>query len=378
LVAAAGSAQPHLARGTHGTIVLSWLEPDDDGVVLYHSTLQADRWQAKRPVARGNDWFVNWADFPSVVPISPTRWAAHWLVKRPGGTYAYDVALALSEDTGQTWSEPLSPHTDNTPTEHGFVSLYPHHDGVGALWLDGRLMHPDEQRDEHEHGAAGGMTLRTAVVAADRSLSLSQQVDDLVCDCCQTDVAAGPEGPIAVYRNRTPQEIRDIYVARMVNGRWEEGRPVARDGWHIDGCPVNGPAIASDGERVAVAWFTAANDTPRVRLAMSTDGAQTFSPPIDIDTQRPEGRVDVALLDNGNAVVSWLRAHDEGELCLRQVTATGKTGPIHVIAPIHNARSSGFPQLVRDADHLVLAWTDVSGDASQVRSVRVDIASLPR
>jgi hypothetical protein len=45
---------------------------------------------------------------------------------------------------------------------------------------------------------------------------------------------------------------------------------VHSDNWKIDACPVNGPAIAATGRRVAVAWFTAANDTARVKLAFSS------------------------------------------------------------------------------------------------------------
>ena len=35
---------------------------------------------------------------------------------------------------------------------------------------------------------------------------------------------------------------------------------VYNDGWKIAACPVNGPAVAANGKRVALAWFTAPND----------------------------------------------------------------------------------------------------------------------
>ena len=154
------SAQPHLSTTGDGSTVLSWLDHEDDGVVLRYATLTGDTWLPATDIARGNDWFVNWADFPSVVHVREQFWAAHWLQKRPGGTYSYDVSIALSTDGGQTWGDAITPHTDGTPTEHGFVSLYRAGNGVGAIWLDGRHMNPDAGHAAGDHGG-GPMTLRS-------------------------------------------------------------------------------------------------------------------------------------------------------------------------------------------------------------------------
>jgi len=356
--------------------VLSWLEPHEQGMSLRFSTLGDHDWADPTTVARGEDWFVNWADFPSVEPITQSLWAAHWLVRqpenRPRTPYAYDVSIAISEDAGVTWGEPLSPHTDDTPTEHGFVSLYPAGAGVGALWLDGRNMTAD----------GGAMTLRSAVINPEGQLHarLTSEglVDPLVCDCCQTDVAVGSKGPVAVYRDRSilsTEEIRDIHVSRLVDGSWQPGTPVADDGWRISGCPVNGPAIDANGAHVAVAWFTGANDKPRVRLVHSVDGGGHFSEPADISGIRPMGRVDVVAMADGGAVVSWLRRStpQEAELCVREVSADGALGPVHVIARTATARPSGFPQLQRQGRRLIAAWTDVSGELSEIRTARLDL-----
>lgn len=367
-----GSAEAHLSTGPGGEVVLSWLEPVEDGVALRYSTLADTNWAAARTVARGDNWFVNWADFPSVTPIDDRLWAAHWLAKRPGGTYAYDVAIALSTDGGDSWSEAITPHTDGTRTEHGFVSLFPWQNGVGAMWLDGRNMGEDGHEGHSDGGS--GMTLRVAVIGEGTVAHSGQLVDELVCDCCQTDVAVADSGPVAVYRNRTPDEIRDIHVARADDGRWDSGRQLSNDGWKIAGCPVNGPAIAADGAAVVTAWFTAANDQPRVRFARSADSGATFSEPIDIDTDQPLGRVDVALLENGEAIVSWLRrgAYKDGEIVIRRVSTSGALAAVAVVTMTSPGRTSGFPQMVRRGSDLVFAWTDVSGEASIVRTALLD------
>ena len=84
LEAGPGSAEPHLALGADGTVLLSYLEPMQDGTALRYSQLNKNRWSKPKTVASGENWIVNWADFPSVMPLSKNTWAAHWLVKSEG------------------------------------------------------------------------------------------------------------------------------------------------------------------------------------------------------------------------------------------------------------------------------------------------------
>lgn len=375
-VAAAGSAEPHLARTDDGRVVMSWLEPEGDRIALKYSILQGDAWQPPLLVAGGTDWFVNWADFPSVTPIDDTLWAAHWLVRSGSSAYSYDVNIAISNDAGKTWGKPLTPHDDGTLTEHGFASLFPWQDGIGAIWLDGRNM----SIDGHGTGHGGGMTLRSALIGRDGTIRAAQLIDEFVCDCCQTDVATTNLGPVAVYRNRDEHEIRDIHVVRSSDAQWLDDTAVADDGWKIAACPVNGPAIASNGKFVAAAWFTAPEDDTKVHMAWSSDAGRTFAAPLVVDGGRPIGRVDIELLANGSAVVSWLRSGDDGrgEICLRQITSNGEAGAVRIVATTGASRLSGFPQMLRDGSDLVLAWTDTSKEYTQVVAVRIDSTALSR
>ena len=195
LAAAAGSMSPNLAAGPDGTTVLSWIEPEGTGHALRYSVFDDHAWSDTRTVVTGDNWFVNWADFPSVVPVSDSDWAAHWLVRREAGGYAYDIHAAFSADGGKSWSQPFLPHTDDTDTEHGFVTIFPDLDGIGMVWLDGRKF--VNEYDENDV-AASGMTLRSAVFDLDGIAKNEVLVDDLICDCCQTDVAVTSRGPVAV------------------------------------------------------------------------------------------------------------------------------------------------------------------------------------
>jgi len=370
--AAPGSMSPHLAVTPTGEAVMNWLEPAADGAyAIRYSVLQGDAWSPPSTLAEDDGWFVNWADFPSVVPITAQHWAAHWLVKRPGGTYSYDIALSTSADGGANWAAPLTPHTDGTPTEHGFVTMFPWSDGVGAVWLDGRNMAPDAGIEQQPDGDRkyGGMTLRFARFAHDGEILDEGEIDELVCDCCQTDAAIAAAGPVVVYRDRTADEIRDISVTRHVDGGWTEPITVSDDHWNIPACPVNGPAIAADGERVAVAWYGAPNRESRIKLAWSRDAGRTFSAPILVDDARVTGRVDVVLRPDGTAMISWMGKTGDGvgQVRLRRVTIDGDMGPVHVVAEGEHTRNSGFPQMVRAGDRLVFAWPE-PGDPRQVRT----------
>lgn len=372
--AAAESMSPNLAVGPDGTVVLSWLELSGPDSALKFTQLSDDNWIAARSIAHGDNWFVNWADFPSVVPVSPSLWVAHWLISQPAGGYAYDVLISLSTDAGRHWSEPVMPHRDGTATEHGFVTLYPNEAGVGLVWLDGRNM----ANEDIDRNVDSGMTLRAASLSPDLVLSNEMLIDGLICDCCQTDVAITAEGPVAVYRDRTTAEIRDVHVSRYVGDRWQEGKPVGNDNWEIPACPVNGPVIDASENTVVAAWFTGANDVPRVKFGFSDDSAASFSTPVDVVSEETLGRVGLAILPDGDAAVSWLRKASihSAELCIRRVSVDGHLGPVNVISGNDDIPSFSVPKMVRKGNDLIVAWTRRIDGASRITTARVPISSL--
>ncbi|HEX7241710.1 MAG TPA: sialidase family protein [Longimicrobiaceae bacterium] len=370
-----GSAEPNLAAGEDGRVYLSWVEPGPDSThALRFATLEGERWSAPRTVASGRDWFVNWADFPMLAVLPDGRLAAHWLQRSGKGRYAYDVRIARSSDGGATWTPGVVPHRDGTESEHGFVSLWAEGgDSVGAAWLDGRKYAAagEGEGGDGEHGG-GEMMVMSAVLGPDGAPGPEASLDARACDCCQTGVASTSRGPLLVYRDRSPDEIRDVYVTRRVDGRWTEPRPVHADGWKIPACPVNGPQASARGERVAVAWFTGARDTARVLVAFSSDAGATFGAPVRVDDGAPAGRVDVELLDDGAALVSWIErtGGEAAEVRARRVAAGGARGPAVTVTSTSGERASGFPRMARGRGGVVFAWTE-PGKPSRVRTARL-------
>lgn len=373
--AAEGSGEPNLTAGPDGRVYLSWVEPGPDSThALRFSVLEGDAWSAPRTAASGRGWFVNWADFPSLAVLPGNRMAAHWLQKSGRGTYAYDVNVAISPDGGVTWSRGIVPHTDATESEHGFVSMWPARgDSVALVWLDGRKFATGTEG----HDAANEMTLRYTTLGPDGRAAPDREVDGRVCDCCQTGMAMTARGPLVVYRDRTAQEVRDIYVTRWVDGAWTPGVPVHADGWVMNACPVNGPSADAEGERVAVAWFTEADSTPAVKVAFSADGGATFAAPARVDGGSPVGRVDVEVLEDGGALVSWMErtGEREAEVRIRRVGADGRMGEPRTVTASSSARSTGFPRMVRAGDQVVFAWTGAAAPAT-VHAARMPLSDL--
>ncbi len=343
-----GSQTPNLAVGLDGELYLSWVEPEADSHVLRFATWVEDRWSAPVTVARGDDWFVNWADFPSMAALPDGTLAVHWLARSGDNTYAYDVLVSISDDGGENWRDPIRPHDDATQTEHGFVSLLPTDRGRFELvWLDGR------------NTPEGPMSLRYATLDRSGALGSEALVDARVCDCCSTDAVAGGDGTTLVaYRDRSVSEIRDISVSGTAKSGWTEPLTVHADNWRIEGCPVNGPALAAAGDSVAVAWFSGAENRSVVSVAFSRNGGRTFGRPIRIDQGDPLGRVDVVMLADGTAVASWVeRVGDGARILLRPVRSRGALEAA-IVADTSGSRSSGFPRMALHRDAIFLAWTD--------------------
>lgn len=372
--AGAGSAETHFAELPDEGLVMSWLEPDADKQSLRFATFTHGAWSLPRTIASGDDWFVNWADLPSVVPIDGEHWIAHWLELQPEQAYTYDIVFAISGDRGLSWSTPRKLNADQTTAEHGFVTFFPWADSIGAIWLDGRIvgaMSIDELLATQE---AVGMSLRYARMSASGEVFDRGLIDELVCDCCQTGAVATVDGPLIVYRDRSQEEQRDIAVRHYDGRAWSEPMLLGPDGWHIDGCPVNGPSVDQSGSNIAVAWFTASENEARVRFARSVDAGRSFSPAITLDESGAFGHTDIVMTSEEEAIVSWWRRAPTGgmDLMARKIVGDNVAEESRTIAHTESSAPIDVPQMGRAGDLLVFAWTEF-GDEPGIRTVTAPV-----
>ncbi|MGQ4582044.1 exo-alpha-sialidase [Lysobacter sp. F60174L2] len=370
-----GAAQPDLVATADG-LLLSWINPDADGHALRFSRFADGQWSAAQTIARGDDWFVNWADTPHLAATADGALWAHWLQQSAEAPYAYDVVLVRSDDHGASWSEPLRVNDDGTPTEHGFVSLWPASvDSLGIAWLDGRETAAAKGHGGHDaHAGHGGgrMTLRAARFDAKLARSGESMLDAATCDCCQTDVTMTARGPLVVYRDRTDAELRDIVVTRFDGNRWGDPTPVHADHWTMPACPVNGPAADARDDTVLVGWYTAANDMPTLKIARSLDAGDHFATPVEVDVGAAvQGRVDVAIGTDA-AWVLWTREDEAGQtlqLARYAPDLSRQLQRIELARLQGRGRGTGFPQLALADGTVRVAWTDVVDGEPRLQGV---------
>ena len=367
-----GTSLPFLKVGEDNRLYLSWVrEMENQSTLYFASLIKENIWSDSQVIASGTNWFVNWADYPSLNVDGKGNKISHYLVKSSSGTYSYDLNLTISKNS-RSWSSNIIPHNDQTLTEHGFATLLPMpNQTFTAVWLDGRNTTTKKSTSGHDQGA---MTLRTAIINLEGVLTEESELDSRVCDCCQTSGAMTSAGPVFVYRDRTIDEYRDISIVRKVKGQWTSPKTIFNDQWKIAGCPVNGPRIAAHGNQVAVAWFSAPNDVPQVKITFSNDNGANFEAPITIDKRNPLGRVDVAMNEKGTAYVSWLSfKNGMSQIKVIAVNRFGTLGNPIIISETNDSRSSGFPQMELFKNELYFAWTNTSKKQKKIDLARIKL-----
>lgn len=364
-------SQPDLAAAPDGSLLLSWITGDAAQRTLWFARFANGRWSAPRAIARG-DWMGNAMDTPHVRQTADGALWASWLRKSAASGHARDVVVARSSDGGRHWSKPALVHDDGTPTEHGFVSMWPvGRDRLGIAWLDGRA-----KAGAHDaHGAGGGtQMLRTAVFDAALARHGETALDRAVCDCCHTDVAVADGVPLIVYRDRTEDEVRDIRVARLQPGGRAASAEVHRDGWVMPACPVNGPAIAARNRHVVATWYTAAGGTSAIRMAVSRDGGMRFAPAMELDRDPAVlGRTDVAV-GQASTWIGWLREDPRGQSLWFARIPHGARQAVErrpLVRLAGRGRGTGMPRIVAAGEGAYVVWSDVVDGELRLQGRRV-------
>lgn len=290
----------------------------------------AKKWSAARTIVSAPSVTTNSADFPQVIFDGRGVATAIWTDGHGGALWS------ASSDRGATWSPP-APWTraSDEVEKFAFVTLA---DGrILASWLDGR-------------GKKTGAKAQQLFARIIGQTTPDVLVDPSVCDCCQTTLTAFPDGgALLAYRGRTNEEVRDIRTARFDGRAWAAPRPLNNDDWRIAACPVNGPRLASDGGRVAVAWFTAADNDPRVLASYSPDAGARFLQPLRLDNGKPAGHVDTLILHDSAPLVTWIES--DGSVWLRRVTPDFTTDAPVRLAPAGATSVSTVPRLALLRDY---------------------------
>ena len=354
------SLQAHWATTPEGSPLLSWIEIQKDGKHgLRYATRHGAQWSAPRTIVADRHFFRQPAESPSVISFSDGSLLAEWVEVPEGSGESENIYVSASKD-GIQWTPPVIAHKDRSPVQHALVSMAASGDREASLvWLEAL-------KGEDEPSA-----LKRTLVSSDGKVMREETLDSDVCTCCPTTIVRTSRGLLVAYRDHTPQDIRDIAVMRFENGHWLPSKILNPDKWEINACPVNGAAAAAKNSRVAIAWYTEAQDTPKSQLVFSSDAGATFSTPIRVSTGNSFGHVSVALDDEGGAFVSWLEESADGantRLLIRHVTGAGVAGPVTQVSQ-GSRQNLGYPRLLQVGKEAWIAWGN-SGTA-KVQTARV-------
>ncbi len=375
--ALAESGMPFLATGPDQAVYLSWIDflgPKEHA--LRYARWTGTGWSAAETIARGTNWFVNWADLPALAVLNDGGMLAHWLTRsNDGGKYGYGIRMAMKAARGSGWREIHGINLEDREDYAGFLSFVP--EERGALYLSPPKVAPSKVASlagEHHHEEEGHRkTVRYVTFDARGGLLKDVEVDFDACSCCPTSIGRTERGLIAVYRDHQ-SEIRDIAVIRRVDGRWSTPRTLYPDGWKINACPTEGPSLVAQGSHVGVAWLTRAGGTAAVKFVQSENNGEQFGEAVRIDSGNPLGRPALVKSGDGGWLVVWLEktTSERNELRIRRLAANGRPGEAMVVARVPAGRGAGMPRIAVTGEQILVAWRD-----QRVRTALLHKKQLP-
>lgn len=254
------------------------------------------------------------------------------------------IHFARSTDGGRTFESTIAISPNDPGQEQSFGDITVSKDNkvhISYLAQDYFVKDPYENKESNMRVSTsedGGKTFRSGVIA-----------DHSSCPCCETKIAAGPDGetyvawrhayksdpvPLQSQDNNTNPYafrwegasqnliIRDIVLSRTNdNGnasKFSSPVQVHPDNWLMNGCPDAGAGMAFDSKgRMHVAWFTGSDNAaqgPGYYYAYSDDRGATFSKPVALQLLSEKWIVPttVTLATDGNDRVWVSFVNDEG------------------------------------------------------------------
>ncbi len=362
--AGADSEASNLFQDEEGELYLSWIEmlPDSsDG--LYVSRLKSDAFKEKYLVASGNDWFVNWADFPSFAKFeNQDTYVVSWLQKSAKGTYDYDIHVAISKGDLQSWNHTFILNQDGIDAEHGFLSLHPEGNEMAAVWLDGRNTKVD----------FGAMMLRYARFDSDGSITHEEELDYRICDCCQTDFTIFDDTKYVVYRDRSMEEYRDNVIKIGRDSTWSKPIQLDTIHWKTSSCPVNGPAIASSENYLATLSYMQNEQDFQVGLNIYDRKRMRMDTSIILNDSLSLGRFDIKFSGDQTLVIIWMEYEQEQNYVMHgSYDISTHNLDKSKLWKMDERRKSGFPRMVVDSEYCYINYTQVTEDEFRVSTKRV-------
>ncbi|HVY76037.1 MAG TPA: sialidase family protein [Puia sp.] len=237
---------------------------------------------------KGNGTLI--AVYETAAPVPKNQWAGF-------------VRYRYSTDRGKTWSAPEYLAADTSAgTDHSFASVTRLTDGeIGASWLD----------EGFDHKKPGRPVL-FAKTNAENRFTREQLIDSVACECCRTAISCSANGRIRIlFRNILYDSVRDMSVAVSDdNGKsFSKAISFSKDGWVMNGCPHNGPSVASLDNNTYAAWYTG-GDKKGVYYAELSPDRQTLLKKEVSDRGR---NIQLCVAPGGNRILAYSENNQQAD-----------------------------------------------------------------
>jgi hypothetical protein len=282
------------------------------------------------------------------------------------------IMTARSRDGGRTFVEEKHLQKADAIGDRGWQASALDSRGVlHSIWLDHRAMAASKtagDRSEHkgEHDGVA-MAQRSALYYAANGAA-ERELFSGVCYCCKTAMAAGPKGELyAAWRHVFAGNMRDMAFTMSRDGgkTFTPLMRVHQDGWSIQGCPDDGPAMAVDAKgAVHLVWPTVKNEQGVILYSTSRDGT-TFGAPVRLPTlggPKPS-HPQVAITAAGRVFVAWDEVRDGVRRAA--IAAIGGSSTPQILG-----ETTSYPVMTATTSGLVAVWTSGPPDRSTI-GVRV-------
>lgn len=264
--------------------------------------------------------------------------------------YAGFVHYIVSADKGKTWTTPVCLHADTVAGKsHSFAAITRLSDGeIGACWLD-------ESFDRR----AGGRPVKFAKTNHDNRFENELIIDSVACQCCRIAMSSSAGGKLTVaFRDIIKDSIRDMSVSSSNdNGKsFSPAMPFSKDGWVINGCPHNGPSVATSDKNIYAAWFTG-GPQKGVYYCEMNDNKETVIKQLVSD----HGRfIQLCLLSDGTRVLAYNENVQEGDKTYNRIVLNKiEHDKIFASGDISAERSMASYPVIRafEPGKIIVAWT---------------------
>jgi len=314
----------------------------------------------------------------SLRPVAgaPPEIAVTWNARDTGTA----IRTARSKDGGRTFAAPITLQAPGAAGDRGWQASAIDDAGiVHTIWLDHRGMAAAKAADHAGHkGDHDGVAMaqRSALYYGPARAGAERELFKGVCYCCKTAMVAAPGGVLyAAWRHVFEGNLRDIaFTSSRDGGRtFAPMTRVHQDGWAINGCPDDGPAMAVDAAgTVHMVWPTLLNGTDGTLLYATAAAGKAFGRPIRVPTlgSPKPSHPQIAIDGAGVPVIAWDEVRDGVRRAAFGRASIGR-GPI-TFGPIATLsdESGAYPVLAAVPDGLVAVWTSGLPDRSVI-GVRV-------